>query len=231
MKKLLLSSLIILLVILSVYIIFEGTKIWDIEILGIKGIKQENDNLDTKLEKAKRLSQVNYKQAVKDLEENIKKLKTEKKNYEDLTIMNNQNNEQITSQIQKYEIETLWVTIGNYATNEGAVIKMDVTKGSNNLRETYNLRFTVNGSYISITDFISDIENDTTLGFKIENFKIMPSTEEKTLQATFVCKDIYIVDVDTSSIVTDTTRQEKSNTSVDNNTTTSTNTTENQTKQ
>lgn len=79
MKKLLLSSLIILLVILSVYIIFEGTKIWDIEILGIKGIKQENDNLDTKLEKAKRLSQVNYKQAVKDLEENIKKLKTEKR--------------------------------------------------------------------------------------------------------------------------------------------------------
>ena len=64
------------------------------------------------------------------------------------------------------------------------------------------MNFTAKGSYISITDFISDIENDSTLGFKIENFKMIPSGQEDgTLQATFVCKDIAIKEVDTSAVM------------------------------
>ena len=37
---------------------------------------------------------------------------------------------------EKYEIETLWVKLGNHATNEGATMKMDVTKGSNTTQDT-----------------------------------------------------------------------------------------------
>ena len=37
----------------------------------------------------------------------------------------------------------------------------------------YDLSFTVYGEYISILDFVSDIENDSELGFKIENFKML----------------------------------------------------------
>ena len=83
--------------------------------------------------------------------------------------------------------------MGNYATSEGVVIRIDVVNGS--ASEVYNLKFTATGSYISITDFISDIENDSTLGFKIEEFKILPASSGENLQATFVCKDISIKDV------------------------------------
>lgn len=207
MKKILLIILIALLILLSIYTIIEGIEIGNLYISGIKDIKNKNEELDLKYEQATKLANVNYKQSIVEVQESVKRLTTEKKNYEDLTIMNSDNNTQVTSQIQKYEIETLWVTIGNHATSEGTIIKMDITKGTNNIQGTYNLKFQVTGSYISITDFISDIENDTTLGFKIENFKMTPSTQANTLQATFVCNDIYILDIDTSAIVTENTTE------------------------
>lgn len=230
MKKVLISTLIVLLLALSVFITIQGLKIGNLEILGIKGIKEKNEELDIKGEQATRLAGVNYKQAIAEVEESAKKLTEEKKNYEDMTAMNTSEDGQIATQIQKYEIETLWVTLGNHATSEGTIIKMDVMKGSNNIQDTYNLKFTVSGSYISITDFISDIENDTTLGFKIENFKMLPSKEENTLEATFTCNDIYIVDVDTSTVVTDTDLNDDENDDEetdDENTTNTTNTTNN----
>ena len=236
MKKLLISILIALLIALSIFIGWNGLKIGNLEILGLKGIKEKNDNLDTQVEKATRLASVDYKKATSEVQENIKQMKEQKKNYEDMTILNTDSDGATATQIQKYEIETLWVKLGNYATSEGATIKIDLTKGSNTTQETYNLNFTVNGRYISITDFISDIENDSTLGFKIENFKMYPNTDDEdnvnNLQATFTCKDIAIVDVDTtvstiqtSTSSTDTTNTTNSNTTNSNTTNTATNAT------
>ena len=81
-------------------------------------------------------------------------------------------------------------------------MKMDVKKGS--AQDIYDLQFTATGSYISITDFISAIENDSSLGFKIEEFKLVPSSSGSDLQATFVCKDIAIKDVSQSAVTTTT---------------------------
>ena len=80
-------------------------------------------------------------------------------------------------------------------------MKMDVLT-SGTAQDVYNLKFTVTGSYISITDFISDIENDSTLGFKIEEFKMIPAGENGDLQATFVCKEISIKDVSKENVPT-----------------------------
>ena len=66
------------------------------------------------------------------------------------------------TQFQKYEIESLWVKIGNHAKSEGVVMKMDLLRGTGD--DNYNLNFTVNGSYIGITNFISNLENDSQLG-------------------------------------------------------------------
>jgi len=137
-----------------------------------------------------------------------------------------------TNQIERYEVETLWVKLGKYATSEGAIIRMDIVQGNTN--ETYNLKFTVNGSYISITDFISDIENDSTLGFKIEEFKMLPSDVEGVLQATFVCKEIGIKEISAKSSanlmtdsIEDTINQTNTSTTNSMNSTNSTNETNN----
>ena len=225
MKKLLILILIALLVALTIFTAIQGIKIGKIEILGFTGIQQKNSELDKKIQQAAKLVEKDYKQAVSDVQTNAKKLQEEKKNYEEMTAIV-EGETQIANQIEKYEIETLWVRIGNHATSEGVVMQMDVIKGANSAQDVYNLRFTATGSYISITDFISAIENDSTLGFKIEEFKMNPAASGTDLQATFVCKDITIKDV---SAITNITTNNDTNTEGKETNTTNTNSTSNTT--
>ena len=164
-----------------------------------------------------------------DLKESAKKLKEEKQNYQDMTAISSDGETQAVNQIEKYEIETLWVKLGNHATSEGVVMKMDVTSGSSGAQDSYNLNFTVTGGYVQIEDFISSIENDSTLGFKIEEFKMAPSGND--LQATFVCKDIKIQGLSNSSVTTDSTSTINQTNTNNSTNTTNTNSTTNTTTQ
>ncbi len=195
MKKLLMLILIGLLLILSIYIVVSGFEVGNIEVLSYMGIQQKNKELNGKIQEASKLAEKDYRQTVSTVEESSKKLEQTKKEYDDITVISSDGSMDAAGQLERYEIETLWVKLGNYATSEGAVVRIDIVRG--NTSSTYNLKFTVNGSYISITDFISDIENDSTLGFKIEDFKMVPSGD--TLQATFICKEIAIKEVSETS--------------------------------
>lgn len=228
MKKLLMLILIGLLVILSIFIVINGFHIGSVEVLSYTGIQSKNKELDEKIQQASKLAEKDYKQAVSNVEENSKKLQQEKKEYEDMIAISGEANTQVANQLERYEVETLWVKLGNHATSEGAVLRIDIVKGNNTAIDTYDLNFTVTGSYISITDFISDIENDSTLGFKIEEFKMLPTGTANELKATFVCKDIAIKDVTETSnpnIGIENTENAKNTTNT--NTTNSANTTSN----
>lgn len=229
MKKLLILILIGLLLILSIFVVVKGINIGKIEILGFNSIKQKSKELDETIQQASKLVEKDYKQAISTLEENNKKLQQEKKKYDDMTQISEEGDIANANQMERYEVETLWVKLGNHATSEGVVMKMEILQGSSGAAGTYNLRFTVTGSYISIVDFISDIENDSTLGFTIEEFKMVPTSTEANLEATFVCKDITIKDISSASGATATSTSTPStsnttNTTNNNTTTTSTNT-------
>ena len=220
MKKLLILILIALLLMLSIFLFIQGIHMGNFEILGIRDIQAKSNGLDEKIQEAAKLAEKDYKQAVSDVETNAKKLKEEKANYDEM-VATTDGSTGTTSQIEKYEIETLWVRLGNHATSEGVVMQMDVIKGNSSLPDVYNLRFTATGSYISITDFISAIENDSMLGFKIEEFKMNPMSSGSDLQATFVCKDITIKDV--SATTTNTTTDNNTNNTNNNNNANNTN--------
>lgn len=64
-----------------------------------------------------------------------------------------------------------------------------------------DLKFTVTGSYVDITEFIYDIENDSKLGFKIDNFTM---TGSDTLSATFTCNGIKIKTIQMNNVTTST---------------------------
>lgn len=219
MKKLLMLILIGLLLTLSIFIVLNGFEAGNVQVLSYQGIQAKNRELDQKIQESSKLADKDYRQIVSTVEESSKKLQQAKNDYDDMTAVSSEGDVQAASQIERYEVETLWVKLGNYATSEGAVIKMDIVQGNTN--DTYNLKFTVNGSYISITDFISDIENDSTLGFRIEEFKMMPSTSSNDLQAVFVCKEISIKDV----LETNSSNEEKEDSNNNDNANNSTNTT------
>ena len=188
MKKLLILILIALLLILCGFIVIQGVQVGNVGILGIKGIQAKNAEVEEKVQQANRLAQKDYQSAIEEVKQNSDAYETAKKDYEDKVTINEGG--EVEELSKPYDIETLWVRLGNHATSQGVVMQMNVGNSTGGAEGTYDLDFTVAGSYISITDFVSAIENDSTLGFKIEEFKLVPSGSD--LQATFTCKDISI---------------------------------------
>lgn len=213
MKKILISLLIVLLLILCIVAVANGLPFG---IPSIGKIVENNKQIDDSILQATTLASTDYEKVQKDVETDIKKLQEEKKKYDELVSVSTGSEVQAANQYQKYEIEYLWTIIGNHAKSEGVVIKMDLAAGTGD--NVYNLNFTVTGSYIGISDFISDIENDSALGFKIENFSLVPGASTDTLKATFVCKDITIRDI-ASSVKSTNTNNADSNTTDTKNTT------------
>ena len=219
MRKLLIGILIIVLLVLAGYMLIDRVNIGSLEVLGIEAIVEKNDLLDKSILEATKLATVTYDEKLETLDSANKKLQQEKQAYESYVASNDGTG--TVSQIQSYEVEYLWTKIGNYAKREGVVLKMDVAV-NNAVLGTYDLNFTVSGTYVGITEFIYDLDNDSSLLFKVENFKLLPTVQEtttkeenedkkensenksttqttSTLVATFTCKDISI-NIDSSSI-------------------------------
>ena len=104
-----------------------------------------------------------------------------------------------------YKIEYIWTRIGSHATSEGVELKLDITAGETGEQESKNLLFTVTGNYIAVINFVLSIEDDSQLGFRIENFKILPGSGENGRQATFTVRNVRIKQENaTSAVSTDT---------------------------
>ena len=214
MRKILLSLVTIFLLGFAIYIAIYGLNLGSIEIKSIPAIKEENAKLEQKITNASKLRNTDYTQSIASLENAYKKLMTEKDNYEQMLALGVDENGETLNKIAEYETEKLWVTLGNYAKKEGVDWKMDVTS-NNSISKTYDLNFTVTGGYIQIIDFLYDMERDTTLVFKIENFKMVPGSTTDELVATFTCKDIK---VNISENLNTTTTNENTNTNTSTNT-------------
>ena len=193
MRKTLILIIIFLLLVVLIYMSLKTTTIGSLTIYGINGLNQENKNLDNKIQTASQLTGVDYQNALTDLTASAKQYQTAKQNYEELVALSTADDVTAASQLEKYEIEYLWAQIGKHATDENVVLKLEISKNdTSEATGYYDLKFVATGSYVGLTDFIYDIENDSSWAFKIENFKMIPSGGENELQATFTCKDISI---------------------------------------
>ena len=210
MKKLLLSIITVLIIALTAVTMINGLHIGNINILGISQMKTKNDELDSTVKDATKLASTEYQKKIDNLNTAIKELQTKKESYEDMVDVSTDSEVAAANQTYDNMIEFLLIRIENHATTEGVTINMAVTRSSSGAEDVYNLNFTATGSYVGIAEFITDIEDDTRLGYKIEEFKMSSSSEKgNAVQATFVCKDIKIdgisSDSASSSDTTDTT--------------------------
>lgn len=222
MKKLLISVIIALILILTGVTIVNGIEIGPLKILGISDIKKENNKLDDKVKQATRLTSTDYQKSLDDLNDAIKQLENQKSNYEDMVDVSTDSQVEAANQTYNNTIDFLFVRIENHAKSEGVTMKMEVTRSSTGVNNVYNLNFTATGSYTGIEEFITGIEDDSKLGFKIEDFSMVASSESgDQLEATFVCKDITIQGIDSSTSSSVTTQIDSTN--LNTNTTESTN--------
>ena len=221
MRKLVLYLVTVLLLALAAMIVLRGVVLGPIIINSFKEISDANSELDGLIDEAVEQKEVKYTEALSQQQTAYKTLMSEKASYQQLLDLGVDENGIPLSKIQEYEIEKIWITLGNYAEKQGVDLRMDITV-NNSVAKTYDLNFTVVGEYIQIADFLYDIQRDNTLVFKIENFKLVSSEqiEETTIEsneqdeenddvnnqqteitdynltATFVCKDIRLNIVD-----------------------------------
>lgn len=191
MRKILLMIMIVLLITVGYVSLTKGLNIGFIQNLSMKQIKEQSENLNKKIEEANRQIDVTYPSKRSELEKASKNMKSAKEEYYKYT---NSSTEQeiLDARTQKsYAIEFLWAKLGTHARKEGINLKLEIVSSQTGANSVNDLQFTVEGSYIAITNFIYAIENDSDLDFRIQNFKLLPNKDE-ILQGTFTVANVGI---------------------------------------
>ena len=96
-------------------------------------------------------------------------------------------------------MEYLWSKLGGYATKQGVNLKLEVQTSDEN---NDTLKFTVKGSYVGIINYLTAIEDDGDLGFRIEQFKISSVDSEALLTASFNVSNVRIKEETVTTPVT-----------------------------
>lgn len=187
MRNRIISLIILISIILLAIMMFHGVKIGNFEILSIAQLKEKNDMLDKRIEAASQLTSVDYPKSISTLEKSFEEYSIKKEKYQDLTGDSVENIEEMY-ETKQYDISYLWRVLGKYAEKRKLDLGIDV-KSENTNSSMYNLNFTISGEYTNIILFITDIENDSDLYFRIYNFKM---TGSEKVTATFTVKDVNI---------------------------------------
>lgn len=193
MRKILISILIVLLLVVSYIISFKGLNVFGIDILSLKQIKDKNMELDIKLKEVSTLTSVDQPKAISDLNDSAKQLTIAKEEYNDKIIYSSSDNISLATQLKTYKTEYLGIRIGNHAKKNAVNLKYELMQSTSGVKGLYDIYFTVTGRYVSISEFVASLENDSSLNFKIENFRLQPNKNNtEILQATFNVKDISV---------------------------------------
>ena len=233
MRKVLISILLILLIVLAYFTIFQGISIGTFKVLSTNDIIKLNDDLTVKIGEANKKIKTDLQSKRSELNENINILLDNKESYYNLANVSTESEITEASTEEVYSIEYLWVRVGRHARSEGVNMRMDVLAGDGGDASVKNINFTAVGRYMAIMNFVSALEDDSELGFRIEDFHLVPAEDEINLQATFSVTGIRTrVENTTASVnTTSTTQQNNAETNTNDNNTNTDNTNTNEAQQ
>lgn len=199
MRKILITILVIILVILAYFTIFHGISIGSFKILGTSQIEELSDELNSKKDEANRKVASEFQGKQEELLSKVDTLLQNKEQYYDVANVSTDKQLSQANTEEVYNLEYLYLKVGGHARNEGVNLKLDINSGDTEDEEVKNLAFTVTGQYVGIIDFISAIEDDSELSFVIEDFKMEP--DEENIKATFNVRGIKIQLDETEQVV------------------------------
>ena len=213
MRKIIMLILAFCILFVTIGVFINGIGI--LKINGISDIKQKDQMLSAKIQELDVCVNNEYKAALAKLNSTYNLFKNSKNEYNEQVVISSLNKSSYASQTERYNVDYLLTKIGKYAEEEDVVIKTNIVP-SEALEDYYHLNFMVWGTYLYTANFIYDIESDSKLGFKIDNFKMVPyytdesyysgmspeqmeqekkQNEKFDVVCTFTCKDIPIKDL------------------------------------
>lgn len=233
MKKILIGVLICLLVVLAYFALFRGITIGSFQVLSLEQISDANDRLTKEIENTKVLMYNQYTAKTDELNLSINNMLQSEEEYLDAASVSTESEIKAATQQETYTVEFLWTKLGRHATAEGVYLQYTISSAGTGEADVNNIDFTVSGDYIPIINFLKAIEEDSDLGFRIRNFKMVPGGENK--QATFQVTDVRVKTENadsysgsgTESIPTSSSAQASSNQTETSSTNTNTENTEN----
>ncbi len=138
MRKILISLLIVLLLIVAYLTMFKGINILGIEVLSIYQIKDKNSDLEEKLENVSSLTSIEQTKAMSSLNNSAKELIIAKEEYNDKVLYSSSENIAEAAQTIPYETEYLWTRLGNHAKKNGINLKYELKQTSAGAVESRN---------------------------------------------------------------------------------------------
>lgn len=214
MRKILISILLVLLLVLAYFTIFQGISLGSFKILSTKEIIDLNNNLDTEIDKANKKIKVDLQDKQAGVEQEVKNLATSKDEYYRKANTSTEAEIEKATTEEIYDIEYLWLRVGGHARKEGVNIEMVVNQVNTTTTgnaQLSNLSFSVIGQYFGIMNFVSSLEDDSELSFRIENFKLLPQSGNNLI-ATFNVNGVSISQENISTNVDNTTQTTSTNT-------------------
>lgn len=232
-RKILIFAIVVVTAWCCYSLIINGLSVGNFSIANYSEIQKKNEELETAVKELERRNTVEFVSKKTSLQTAIQNYQERKEEYEEIILESGGKKEILYTSADVYNIDFLWTIIGNYATEEGITLKFDAVKStsiaaaevtSGNIKYIIcDLKFTVNGDYIGLTDFIYDIEDDDRLGFEISGFTM--EKVEDTLQSKFSVVGVPINSENISALTTSPVETtENTNTNNTANTTNTTNT-------
>ena len=191
MRKVLISILLVLLIILAGFTIFQGISIGSFQILGTEGIIKLNDDLTFEINQANTKIKSDLQSKKSELNEQVRQLLQNKEDYFNLANVSTETEISKAQTQEIYDIAFLFLKIGRHGRAEGVNFRMDILSSDTGETSVKNIAFTVTGAYSATIEFIRSLEDDSELQFRIEDFHMLPSGGEN-LETTFNVNGVRI---------------------------------------
>ena len=150
-------------------------------------IQDEKAEFDSKGKQLKNLNSSGIPGASGEVDTELKNYAAKKDAYEQLKSTADKEQIAEANKVKIYLLDYLWIKVGNYASDNAVKFKMTPDA------ETASLAFDITGSYVSVINFVYDIQNDEELDFKMDGIVIEGASSDKEVKARFTVEDINVV--------------------------------------
>ena len=150
-------------------------------------IQDEKAEFDSKVKQLKNLNSSGIPNASGEVDTELRNYAEKKDAYEQLKSTADEEQIAEANKVKIYLLDYLWIKVGNYASDNAVKFKMTPDA------ETATLAFDITGSYVSVINFVYDIQNDEKLDFKMDGIVIEGASSDREVKAKFTVEDINVV--------------------------------------
>lgn len=156
------------------------------DVPSFQSIKDGKKTLDSNLSSLEDLNTRGMNNATAHVESELKNYETKKQEYDMLAASASREEIAEANKEEKFLLDYLWIRVGNYANDNAVKFKMTPNEADS------TLTFDVTGSYISIINFIYDLQNDSILNFVIDGVYIEGASSSQA-KANFNVENVSVI--------------------------------------